>query len=121
MTKVYRVESMTGRGPYGVSGETHSELYGNGMYRHHSDHDHPSPEEDGIYAWEDHHVCGFDSLRKLSNWFQGYETDLERLGYKVSEYDTDEEVFVGDRQVMFDRDKSIFVRRYGLDRVKEKL
>lgn len=110
-----------GCGPYGVSGGYYWELSEAGMYRHHNDEEHPDPTEDGIFAWDDGYVCGFTSLRSLHNWFKGYEDALSGLEFKVSVYDTDEEILEGRYQAMFNRDTAFLVTRYGLDRVRDKL
>ena len=55
------------------------------MYNSHANFSHPTPKLEGWYIPYDH-VCGFESIEELYEWFEGYTEDLHELGFKVYIY-----------------------------------
>jgi hypothetical protein len=111
-TRVYRVEhEKTGEGPYN-SGHYLQQMMNweaerRGVARHH----HPAPMNDGISMSKlSYEVFGFKSFEQYQDWFAGYEDWLHTNGYVLAVYETwTEGILYGERQLAFDREKSVKV------------
>jgi len=108
--EIYRIENNKGQGPYNSGIDD----WKDGC---HNDDKHPSPYNDYRLSliWLDlpnkeEYLCGFKSRMQLSAWFSSDELKrLSRLGFKVVTIPMSqiEDIFYGDRQVVFRRRKSL--------------
>jgi len=57
------------------------------MWWDHNDDWHNSPKQDPTLGIEKHEVCGFSSLEALSAWFADHLPMLDRLGFRLWQYD----------------------------------
>ena len=123
MALVYRIETMTGQGPY--RGHT----WDGNLFPQHDDSDkHPSiwnwdepwgGHEDWSYDMEWYmraHVCGFLDTTQLHNWFNPEECKLLRKHkYICATYEVpDEYVEMGEHQCSFNLD---FARRVKIQKI----
>jgi len=109
---IYRIEhAETHDGPYGCNTDYSADesLYNMG-YKH-VNKTHPNmwldcmPVGKGFYR-EDHY-CGFDSIERLVDWFDGWFTALENNGFIVAIYSINPSlVDTGNYQSIFIRDKA---------------
>lgn len=98
MKFIYRIEHPESKkGPY-----THS-WCDTWRCRPHNTKAHPTPYEEQL-DFSEHFKCGFESLEKLSSWFNDQELDaLEKLGFEliVIPVELCEEVGYGKKQLIF--------------------
>lgn len=87
--KVYRIENSEGVGPY--RSDEFMDLLDEMKNAHCDEETHPNLLHDGLAdVWSEAHICAFDSMKKLSRWFNGYLPLLLSLGFKVKSYETSE-------------------------------
>lgn len=80
---------------------------------------HPMPYEDGIdidhYAFDgryDSWIYGFMDIEQAAEWFAGWENRLKKWGFVLKTYEVpDENIKVGAKQVAFNREAAVFVRK----------
>lgn len=108
---VYRVEHKTDRqGPYNSKYNIYQ--WGRKMYyAHRCKKKYPGISNE---QWADRRkanemierincVFGFKSVQDLKSWFSGFLRELNREGFVISVYETEDEVLEGEKQVMFIR------------------
>ena len=107
--EVYRVAHPMndGRGPYCGYGPGSNALIDLAwkMQSTHLDDDHPAPEQEGItrFAGFLGDRCGFSSVDKLYDWFEGWLAQLDEAGYELRTYRVNRRhVRAGLKQVVFD-------------------
>jgi hypothetical protein len=121
---VYRVENRMGTGPYSRCINLPSYLT--------VPERHPTPSQDGLSSWYNgtdyakmnEYYFGFESLEQLKSWFTGAfeeefsehnynmgEGESSKYAYGISCYDVpDEDVEIGDSQLVFLRDNAQLLR-----------
>lgn len=117
---VYRLETVTGRGPYNC----YFSMTGCYTYERH-----PGPDEDGIDSGEltKNDFFGFRSLTQLNDWFdrelRANVKDQMRLGIAKGTIDHKEKLYIsvydvppskvieGNRQLVFERRHASLIRR----------
>lgn len=117
-TKIYRLENPDAKGPYLGCG---SSVWN--TINHDSSDNHPGPRQEkgllkrqwycvtsGSYgSGPKNYKFGFESIEQLNSWFDPFElTRLNYLGFNIVEIEiTEDAVFEGSRQVLFNEKKVI--------------
>lgn len=119
--RVWRVGHATARdngfpsGPYtcvGIAPESAEDLWG--MADAHRTSTHPSPLTDPRLGGIAHSErCGFDSLRALRTWFDGWTDTLVDAGFQIHIYEVPDCAvrFGGRGQVVFRASKAVEIER----------
>lgn len=114
--KVYRVETVWGKGPY-TGPVSHYEWATDS--RHQSVYSHPNIQNDGIemdHRYSKDYHCGFSSIKKMKQWFTKKEmTLLYSLGFKISMYNVSKQDIIEGRskkQLMFNKKKAAYIKDY---------
>lgn len=100
---VYRVEDIQQNGPYMTLQREDWTIRD-----HNNEMTHPTPQEDGVEDCKitGDHKCGFESRKKLLQWFNKEEREkLHKHGFVISLYKirkTQYNVLIGHKQLMFD-------------------
>lgn len=109
---VYRVQDRDGIGPYFGGGESYNLLDHNGDVNFH-----PSPRRDKKIqrSVRDNELCGFESLKSLSQWFTSEELDaLYKIGFYIVRC-KGQITAKGEKQVLFVPQKCNFQKKIFLD------
>lgn len=117
--KVYRVEHVSGHGPYQSLQMSDDVFF---VYEKHKreimdlDGRHPMPYNDGIYYAGGLHF-GFRNRRQLKSWFFApVRRVFGKVGFVVRLYDVPEDfVKIGEKQVAFNKDKAELIGECPLD------
>lgn len=98
---VYRLENQEGQGAYKGYRHGHAIECSASISTPHC----PTPTLDGIISFSDNHVCGFESFKKLEDWFPRWRDLLELTDLKVRRFTIDgrRRVLKGEKQLMFIR------------------
>lgn len=117
--RVFRVETVEGKGPYGHAWERPA-----GWCTDFMGSRHPGPDSDGPLAdswgslpWDERglYYFGFESMGQLSRWFyrDAHKTALAAAGFKVAEYEIpDCRVRRGHMQLVFKRCLAQLIQRH---------
>lgn len=115
---IYRVEhEANGHGPYIIPYALYEddEEYGDyirtlsdDISSAHADVTHPMP---GAIWRRDGHICGFESMSALREWFEGWEADLAEFDYVIRTFEVPDEAVWAPRsggygQVTFDKSQA---------------
>jgi hypothetical protein len=122
--KVYRVEHYDRRhGPYAASWDSMNnecQKLADVLRVTSTWEQHPPPDHDGILHYNHQHHCGFASLDALFDWFEQWLEGLIECDYHIAVFEVDEDdVLIGEKQVMFKRKQHRRKQTIRLNEVKK--
>lgn len=102
--KIYRFEDCEGIGPYQSKIFNYNDSK---LVEHNLSRNHPCPPTH-IFKKNRKAVCGFSSIRSLTNWFSTEELEiLKNEGFKLYVY------YVRNKEVFFESDRQVVFNRRG--------